>query len=110
MLSFTDADLIASDLVYRHVRGETSSVEFKPEHRWFYFSEMQRDEVLLWDQWGAITDRVADDLTALLLAADTGDAAAERALTVRYATDPALRLDGRVHCMSPSGFDGWVPV
>jgi hypothetical protein len=45
--TFTDADLIASDLVYPHVRGETSSVEFKPEHRWYYFSEMQPDEVLL---------------------------------------------------------------
>jgi hypothetical protein len=45
--SFTDADLIASDLVYPHVRGETSSVEFKPSHRWYYFSEMQPDEVLL---------------------------------------------------------------
>jgi hypothetical protein len=45
--SFTDADLIASDLVYQHVRGETSSVEFKPEHQWYYFSQMQRDEALL---------------------------------------------------------------
>jgi hypothetical protein len=45
--SFTDADLIPSDLVYPHVRGETSSVEFKPEHRWYYFSEMQPEEVLL---------------------------------------------------------------
>jgi hypothetical protein len=45
--TFTDADLIASDLIYPHVRGETSRVEFKPEHRWYYFSEQQRDEVLL---------------------------------------------------------------
>ncbi len=45
--SFTDKDLIASDLVYAHVRGETSRVEYKPEHRWYYFSEMQTDEVLL---------------------------------------------------------------
>jgi hypothetical protein len=45
--TFTEADLIASDLVYPHVRGETSRVEFKPEHRWYYFSEQQRDEVLL---------------------------------------------------------------
>jgi hypothetical protein len=45
--SFTNDDLIASDLVYKHVRGETSRVEFKPEHRWYYFSEQQRDEVLL---------------------------------------------------------------
>src|SRR5256714_3410122 len=45
--SFTDADLIASDLVYQHVRGETSSVEFKPGHRWYYFSEQQPDEAIL---------------------------------------------------------------
>ena len=45
--TFTDADLIASDLVYPHVRGETSSVEYKPGHRWFYFSDMQPDEAVL---------------------------------------------------------------
>ena len=45
--SFNDADLIASDLVYPHVRGETSSVAFNPEHRWYYFSAMQPDEAVL---------------------------------------------------------------
>ena len=45
--SFSDDDLIASDLVYKHVRGETSRVEYKPDHRWYYFSEQQRDEALL---------------------------------------------------------------
>jgi hypothetical protein len=45
--SFTDDDLIASDLVYAHVRGETSSVAYNPAHRWYYFSEMQPDEVVL---------------------------------------------------------------
>ena len=45
--TFTDDDLIASDLVYPHVRGETSSVEYKPGHRWYYFSEMQPDEAVL---------------------------------------------------------------
>jgi hypothetical protein len=45
--TFTDADLIASDLVYPHVRGETSRVEFKPDHRWYYFSQQQTDEALL---------------------------------------------------------------
>jgi hypothetical protein len=45
--SFTDDDLIASDLVYAHVRGETSRVAYNPKHRWYYFSEMQPDEVLL---------------------------------------------------------------
>ena len=45
--SFTDDDLIASDLVYNHVCGETSSVAYRPDHRWYYFSEMQPDEVVL---------------------------------------------------------------
>lgn len=45
--SFGDEDLIASDLVYDHVRGETSRVEYKPTHRWYYFSEMKTDEALL---------------------------------------------------------------
>jgi hypothetical protein len=45
--TFTDDDLIASDLVYAHVRGETSRVEYRPTHRWYYFSEQQPDEVLL---------------------------------------------------------------
>jgi hypothetical protein len=45
--SFTDDDLIATDLVYPHVRGETSSVAYNPAHRWYYFSQMQTDEVVL---------------------------------------------------------------
>jgi len=45
--TFSNEDLIASDLVYAHVRGETSRVEYKPTHRWYYFSEMQPDEALL---------------------------------------------------------------
>ena len=45
--SFTDDDLIASDLVYAHVRGETSRVAYNPAHRWYYFSEMQPDEAVL---------------------------------------------------------------
>ncbi|WP_433076405.1 transglutaminase-like domain-containing protein [Dactylosporangium sp. CA-052675] len=68
------------------------------------------DEALLWDQWGAITDRTADELAELLLAADRGDAGAARVLAKRYETDPSLHLANRVHCMSPSGFDGWVSI
>ena len=45
--SFTDDDLIASDLVYPHVRGETSTVEYKPGHRWYYFSDQRPEEALL---------------------------------------------------------------
>jgi hypothetical protein len=45
--SFTDDDLIATDFVYAHVRGETSGVAYNPAHRWYYFSRMQPDEVVL---------------------------------------------------------------
>jgi hypothetical protein len=45
--TFTNDDLIASDLVYAHVRGETSRVEYNAAHRWYYFSEMRTDEALL---------------------------------------------------------------
>lgn len=45
--TFTDDDLIHSDLVYAHVCGETSRVEYKPTHRWYYFSRMEPDEALL---------------------------------------------------------------
>ena len=45
--SFTDDDLVATDLVYHDRRGEISSVRFSPAHRWVYFPAMQPDEVLL---------------------------------------------------------------
>src|SRR5271170_8275620 len=42
--SFSDDDLIPSDLIYPHLRGETSTVVYRPEHRWYYLSAMQTDE------------------------------------------------------------------
>ena len=40
-------DLIPSDLVYKERVGETYSVRYNPDHRWFYVPEMRRDEALL---------------------------------------------------------------
>src|SRR5467141_4058378 len=40
-------DLVPSDLVYRDRVGETYSVKYNPEHRWYYVPEMRRDEALL---------------------------------------------------------------
>ena len=40
-------DLVASDLIYPNRRGETYSVKFNPNHRWFYVPGMQPDEALL---------------------------------------------------------------
>ena len=41
------ADLVPSDLVYRHRVGETYSVTYNPAHRWYYVPELRRDEALL---------------------------------------------------------------
>jgi len=48
--------LISSDLVYKHRVGETYSVTFDPEHRWFYVPEMQVDEALLIKCYDSETD------------------------------------------------------
>ena len=40
-------DLIATDLLYPDRKGETYSVAYNPAHRWYYWSGMQPDEVLL---------------------------------------------------------------
>jgi hypothetical protein len=40
-------DLVPSDLIYRERIGETYSVTYRPSHRWYYFSGMGADEVLL---------------------------------------------------------------
>jgi hypothetical protein len=39
--------LVDSDLIYSNRRGETFSVKYNPNHRWFYFPEMKVDEALL---------------------------------------------------------------
>lgn len=44
-IAFTD--LVPLDLVYRDRVGETYAITYNPSHRWFYFPQQQRDEVLL---------------------------------------------------------------
>ncbi|MCF0094909.1 transglutaminase domain-containing protein [Micromonospora sp. MH99] len=68
----------------------------------------RKDELLLWDSFGAMTDdladadvTLADEIAALLLKADDGDEAAEQALADRYATDSRLRPGARVRSFSP---------
>ncbi|GGO16836.1 transglutaminase domain-containing protein [Micromonospora parathelypteridis] len=68
----------------------------------------QKDELLLWDRFGAMTDDLAtadlalvDEIAALLLAADDGDETAEKALADRYATDSRLRPGAQVRSISP---------
>lgn len=48
--------LVPSDLVYRDRVGETYSVYHHPDHRWFYYSGMNADEVLLLKCYDSKTD------------------------------------------------------
>lgn len=45
--SLTEQDTVPTDLVYPNRVGETYSFTYNPNHKWFYFPNMQRDEALL---------------------------------------------------------------
>jgi hypothetical protein len=49
-------DLVASDLIYPNRQGETYSVKFSPDHRWFYFPDMTADQALLLKCYDSATD------------------------------------------------------
>ncbi len=40
-------DFVASDLIYRDKVGETYRFTYNPNHRWFYFPQLERNEVIL---------------------------------------------------------------
>jgi hypothetical protein len=45
--SLDAGDLVATDLIYRDRVGEIYYVAHCPQHEWYYFADMRRDEVLL---------------------------------------------------------------
>jgi hypothetical protein len=49
-------DLVASDLIYPNRGGETYSVKYNQNHRWFYFPEMTTEEALLLKCYDSMTD------------------------------------------------------
>jgi hypothetical protein len=71
------------------------------------------DELLLWDQWGAMTgdlstaaeDNISlvDEVSALLVRADDGDLGAEQELLDRYRQDDRLHPGSTIHSISPTG-------
>jgi hypothetical protein len=54
--SVAPGDLIASDLIYPNRSGETYSVKYNPNHRWYYISAMTADEALLLKCYDSETD------------------------------------------------------
>jgi hypothetical protein len=49
--SIAPEDLIASDLIFPHRRGETYVVAFNPAQRWLYIPDLRPDEALLIKCW-----------------------------------------------------------
>ncbi len=54
--SLRPADLIASERRYPHRVGETYQVAYNPDHDWYYFPEMTRDEALVFKVFDSETD------------------------------------------------------
>lgn len=42
-----EKDLIVSHLIYKDYRGETYRVKYNPNHRWYYFSHQNKNDVFL---------------------------------------------------------------
>ena len=49
-------DMVDTDQVYKDRVGKTYSVAASPRHRWYYFPDMQRDEVLLIKSYDSAQD------------------------------------------------------
>lgn len=54
--SIAPRDLVTADLVYRDRTGEIYHGLYNPDHRWFYFPEMTRDEAVLIKCYDSLTD------------------------------------------------------
>jgi hypothetical protein len=91
---------VAPDMPFRGAPFARRYVLLELAHR-------ERDELLLWDGWGAMEDSgdpgLIDEIAGLLLAADGGDEAAERELADRYRAGERLNPDGQVRSHSPTG-------
>src|SRR5712664_2991042 len=54
--SLAPADLIRAERRYPHRVGETYRIAYNPEHRWFYFPRMWRDEALVFKVFDSAKD------------------------------------------------------
>ncbi|MGH7779102.1 MAG: CmcJ/NvfI family oxidoreductase [Candidatus Binataceae bacterium] len=49
-------DFVIHELIYRDRKGEVYSVAYNPKHRWYYFPQMAREEVMLLKCYDSRTD------------------------------------------------------
>jgi len=54
--SLAPADLIRAERRYPHRVGETYRIAYNPDHRWFYFPRMRRDEALVFKVFDSAKD------------------------------------------------------
>jgi hypothetical protein len=50
------ADLVISERRYPNRVGQTYVVKYNPEHRWYWFPRMRRDEALVFKVFDTLTD------------------------------------------------------
>ena len=49
-------DLVVAERRYPHRVGQTYRLKYNPDHRWYYFPEMRRDEALVFKVYDSETD------------------------------------------------------
>ena len=49
-------DLVVAERRYPHRVGQTYRLKFNPDHRWYYFPEMRRDEAMVFKVYDSATD------------------------------------------------------
>ena len=54
--SVSPGDLLVAERRYPHRVGETYQLRYSPDHRWFYFPLMRRDEALVFKVYESLTD------------------------------------------------------
>ncbi|WP_427890929.1 transglutaminase-like domain-containing protein [Kribbella sp. GL6] len=75
----------------------------------YQLAHLNGDELLLWDNWGSMSDTLdgadvdgTDRIARLMVAADNGDEAAAKEAGELYRTDPGLTFTGRAFVTSPA--------
>ncbi|HWD82517.1 MAG TPA: transglutaminase domain-containing protein [Kribbella sp.] len=76
----------------------------------YQLAHLNGDELLLWDNWGAMSDKLdgadvdlTDRIARLMVASDNGDETATKEAAELYRTDPGLTFAGRSFVTSPAG-------
>jgi hypothetical protein len=76
----------------------------------YQLAHLNGDELLLWDNWGAMSDtlegadvELTDRIADLMIASDNGDETATKEANDLYRTDPRLTFTGRSFVTSPAG-------